>query len=109
MARISHGGGSKPKTKKQIAAKKLWARFTSEDKRGKETVGRPLANRGKFRKVADALGRDLTAVEERRLKTAGYNAYSHTVSIKKLKSGKLSFSIKKKKNTRGTATATPSR
>ena len=85
----------KPPTK----AAKQWAKFRNEDRRGMATKGRPLANRGKFAKVADAIGRKPTKEEYKRLKDAGYNQYSHTVSVRKKKDGSLGFSVKKKKGT----------
>ena len=78
-------------------AAKQWAKFRNEDRRGMDTRGRPLAKRGKFAKVRDAIGRALTTAEYKKLRVAGYNQASHSVSIKKNKSGKLTFAIKKRK------------
>ena len=78
-------------------ASKQWAKFRNEDRRGIDTRGRPLANRGKFAKVRDAIGRALTTAEYKKLRVAGYNAASHSVMVKKNKSGKLTFAIKKRK------------
>ena len=83
----------KPPTK----AAKQWAKFRNADRRGMATQGRPLANRGKFAKVRDAIGRALTTAEYKKLRVAGYNAASHSVMVKKNKSGKLTFAIKKRK------------
>ena len=78
-------------------ASKQWAKFRNEDRRGMDTRGRPLAKRGKFAKVRDAIGRALTTAEYKKLRVAGYNQASHSVSIKKNKSGKLTFAITKRK------------
>lgn len=81
----------KSKDDKKWKTKILHATFTNEDRKGRKTLS--------FAKVKDALGRKLTISESNQLRDAKYNPRIHTVSIKKNKSGKVTFTVKKKKRT----------
>ena len=83
-------------TKKTPAQRKA-AIAAREKKAKRRQVTNRITNKGnKFGSVKDAIGRALTATEKRQLNDAGYNPKTHTVSVKR-RSGKLTFSVRKKK------------